>query len=151
MRRTYSKPLWLIVRHRTGGMETLKTPLTMGGEALPVFSFEDEARMFLWLGMFDDDWRIRETGAGEVISMLYSLCAGVDSLVLDPLPVPFAGSNGFLSMEREAFMDFACEKGRGAPLVPIFLANRAGQSSGQYASDIRPSDATTRMATLERR
>ena len=52
MSRTYSKPLWLLARYRAGGIEALKTPLATGEEALPVFSFEDEARMFLWLGKF---------------------------------------------------------------------------------------------------
>lgn len=91
-------------------MESLKIPLTTGKEALPVFSFEDEAGMFLRLGKFDGDRRIRETGAREIMSMLYPLCVGVDSVVLDPLPAPFAGLNALLSMGREAFMKFADER-----------------------------------------
>ena len=68
-----SRPFWLIVRHDVGRMEVLTTGLPSGEEALPVFSFEDEARMFLELGAFDGDWRVRDTGAGELISILYCL------------------------------------------------------------------------------
>ena len=145
--RTCPKPLWLIARYRTRAMETLKIPLTTGDEALPVFSFEDEARMFLRLGKLNDDWRVRETGAGEIISMLYSLCVCVDNVVLDPLPAPFSGSNDLLSVEREAFMSFAAEQGCRAPFEPTFPPDLADQSS----SDRRPPYATTRTATLERR
>jgi hypothetical protein len=50
VRSTCSRRFWLIVRHRTGGMEVLRIALARGEEVLPVFSFEDEARMFLELG-----------------------------------------------------------------------------------------------------
>jgi hypothetical protein len=107
VRRTYLRPFWLIARYRSGGMEVLKTTLASGQEALPVFSFEDEAQMFLELGA-SGGWRVRETTAGELTSVLCGLCANVDRVVLDPvttLPGPLIeGLNGLLSMEREAFM-----------------------------------------------
>ena len=107
MRRTYPRRFWLIARHRTGGMEVLTTNLARGGEALPVFSFEDEANMFLRLGALGDDWRARETSGGELVSVLCGPCAGVDRVVLDPVPLPGSlveGLNGLLSTGREAFM-----------------------------------------------
>jgi len=88
-------------------MEVLTTNLARGGEALPVFSFEDEANMFLRLGAFGDDWRARETAGGELVSVLCGPCAGVDRVVLDPIPLPGSlveGLYGFLSTGREAFM-----------------------------------------------
>jgi hypothetical protein len=106
VRRTYSRPFWLIARHQTGGMEVLKTNLASGKEALPVFSFEDEARMFLELGA-SGGWRVRETTAGELTSVLCGPCANVDRIVLDPVPLPgrlSEGLIGLLSMERKAFM-----------------------------------------------
>jgi hypothetical protein len=106
VRRTYSKPFWLIARYRSGGMEVLKTIVASGREALPVFSFEDEARMFLELGA-SGGWRVRETTAGELTSVLCGPCAKVDRVVLDPVPLPgprIEGLNGLLSMEREAFI-----------------------------------------------
>jgi hypothetical protein len=107
MRRTHPRRFWLIARHRTGGMAVLTTNLARGGEALPVFSFEDEANMFLRLGALGDDWRARETTGGELVSVLCGPCAGVDRVVLDPIPLPGSlveGLNGLLSTGREAFM-----------------------------------------------
>ena len=58
-----------------------------GGLALPVFSGEGEAEMFLWLGgAFEDGWRIRETTAGELVSILYGPCADVGWVALDSSP-----------------------------------------------------------------
>ncbi len=160
-----SRPFWLIVRHDVGRMEVLTSGLPSGDEALPVFSFEDEARMFLELGAFDGDWRVRETGAGELISILYCLCAGVRRVALDPLTGPAAVLNDLVSLGREAFVEFAGEEGCGAPLAPIASTNRAGQRppdrpsaqngrarrSSQFVPDGRPADANAQMATLERR
>ena len=105
----------------------LRITLACGEEALPVFSFEDEARMFLELGAFDGDWRARETGAGELISLLYCLCASADRVVLDPVPGPDAVLNDLVSLGREAFMEFAGGERRAAPSAPIVSTNRAGQ------------------------
>jgi hypothetical protein len=88
-------------------MEVLTANLARGGEALPVFSFEDDANAFLRLGELGDDWRARETAGGELVSVLCGPCAGVDRVVLDPigLPGPLAeGLDGPLSTEREAFV-----------------------------------------------
>ena len=107
MRRTHPKRFWLIARHRTGGMEVLTANLARGGEALPVFSLEDDANAFLRLGELGDDWRARETAGGELVSVLCGPCAGVERVVLDPigLPGPLAeGLDGPSSTEREAFM-----------------------------------------------
>jgi hypothetical protein len=107
VRRTYSRRFWLIAEYRTGGMEVLRITLASGEEALPVFSFEDEAKMFLKLGALGGGWRVRVTTAGELTSVLCSLCANVDRVVLDPVPLPgplIEGLNRLLSMEREAFM-----------------------------------------------
>jgi hypothetical protein len=104
VRKSYSRPFWLIVKYRTGGMEVLRIKLANGEEALPVFSFVDEARMFFELGT-SDGWRVRETAAGELISILFGPCAGVRRVALDPLPGPDAALAGLVSMGREAFME----------------------------------------------
>ena len=125
-----SRPFWLIVRHDVRRMEVLTTGLPSGEEALPVFSFEDEARMFLERGAFDGDWRVRETGAGELISVLFSLCAGVGWVALDPLPGPDVTVwNGLLSMEREAFMEVAANQGNGGAWSSIGSGSRVGRRS----------------------
>ncbi len=160
-----SRPYWLIVRHDVGRMEVLTTGLHSGKEALAVFSFEDEARMFLELGAFGGHWRLRETRAGELISILYCLYAGVRRVALDPLPGPSAVLNDLVSMGREAFVEFAGEEGCGAPYAPIVSTNRAGQRPpdrpgakngrarrpSQRVPDGRSAGATALTATLERR
>ena len=105
MRRSYSRRFWLVARYRTGGMEVLRITLTSGEEALPVFSFEDEAKMFLKLGTSCGGWRVRVTTVGELVSVLFGPCASVGRVVLDPLPDPFAEALIVLAgMGRDTFM-----------------------------------------------
>ena len=68
---------WLLATNESLGVRVLVADC--GGEqALPVFSGEGEAEMFVWLGdAFEDGWRVRETSAGELVSILYGPCAGV--------------------------------------------------------------------------
>ena len=110
-------------------MEVLTTDLPSGEEAWAVFSFEDEAGMFLELGAFDG-CRVRETAAGELTSILFGPCVGVPRVALDPLPGPDAAAlAGLVSMEREAFMESLLniqllppfEHRRGAVLHPANL------------------------------
>jgi hypothetical protein len=137
MKNLVPRPFWLIAKYQTGGMEVLRTILASGEEALPVFSFEDEARMFLELGA-SDGWRVRETAAGELTSVLFGPCADVLRVALDPLPSPDAALVGLVSMEREAFME-------------SYLKNeeswRLATGSGHCR---RQGDVIARRATLER-
>ena len=109
MRSTCSRRFWLIARHRTGGMEVLRITLACGEEVLPVFSFEDEAKMFLELGALDG-WRVRVTTAGELTSVLFGPCAGVRRVALDPLPGQDAALVGSVSMERGVFIESLLKK-----------------------------------------
>jgi hypothetical protein len=103
--RLASRPFWLTVKDEPGRIDVLTANLITGEAALPVFSFEDEARMFLELGALGS-WRVRVTSAGELISVLSGPCAGIRRVVLDPLPgLDGEGLNDLLSMEREAFME----------------------------------------------
>ena len=120
MRKTDSRSFWLIVKHRTGGMEVLRTTLASGAEAVAVFGFEEEARMFLELGTSGGGWRVRETTAGELVSVLLGPCSSVDRVVLDPLPGPFAETLMLLaSTGRKAFVERCLndEKNRRRPPV----------------------------------
>jgi hypothetical protein len=132
----------LIAEYRTGGIEVLRNTLASGEEALPVFSFEDEARMFLEFGALDAGWRVRVTAAGELVSVLFGPCAGVGWVVLDPLPPPFAESlMDPAGMGRDAFMESHLGVQRppvvrvrawhGAPPRP---RNRANGSAHEQAS-----------------
>ena len=96
---------WLITGHENGGMELLTIDSDDGGETLPVFSFEEEAEMFLGFEALGRGWRVRETTGGELISVLYGLCTSVRRVALDPLPAGVGGEAlvGLLSLEREDF------------------------------------------------
>lgn len=74
-------------------------------ETLPIFSHEEEAEIFLWLGAPGAGWRARETTAGELVSLLYGPCADVGKVALDPLPLfGDEAMAGLVSLLREDFM-----------------------------------------------
>jgi hypothetical protein len=78
-----------------------------GAQALPVFSGEGEAEMFVWLGgAFEDGWRVRQTSAGELVSILFGPCAGVGRVALDPAPGMTAETIHLVSMTRERFVSW---------------------------------------------
>ena len=139
MKNLVPRPFWLIVNYQFGRMEVLRINLASGEEALPVFSFEDEARMFLELGA-SDGWRVRETAAGELTSVLFGPCAGVRRVALDPLPGPDAAALvGLVSMEREAFME------------SLLNMQQLPSCESRRSVAPRPADVTARTAVLVRR
>ena len=84
--RRLAAAFWLLARNENRRMEVFIVGHG-GGHTLPVFSGEEEAEMFLWLGgVFEDGWRIRETSAGELVSILCGPCACATSVALDPSP-----------------------------------------------------------------
>lgn len=97
-----TRPLWLIAKQRCKGLEVF----TIGTDVLPVFSFKEEAEMFLGLGHATDSWRVRETTCGELASVLYGPCREVTHVSLDPVP----GMVELVSLSRERFIDvLLCE------------------------------------------
>ncbi len=145
VRSTYSRPFWLIAEYRTGGIEVLRITLASGEEALPVFSFEDEARMFLDLGALDGGWRVRVTTVGELVSVLFGPCAGVGRVVVDPLPSgPLVEALMDLAgMGRDAFMEShlgvqrpPVVRVRAEHRAPPRVCNRAAGSTQEEASVI---------------
>ena len=76
-----------------------------GSEMLPVFSFREEAEMYLAIEISGVDWQIMESGAGELVSVLYGSCASVRSVALDPLPSMLANEVAELvGLDRECFV-----------------------------------------------
>ena len=76
------------------------------GPALPVFSFKEEAELFLALGGLGDTWRAVESGAGDFLALLLGPSAEVKSVVLDPLPAMLRdGTAGLVSLSLDGFMD----------------------------------------------
>ncbi len=79
---------WIISRCENGRTEVLTIS---GEEALPVFSFREEAELFLWSVGLGDGWRSRESRCGELLSVLCGPCSGIRRVALDPLPQPWTG------------------------------------------------------------
>ena len=58
---------WLISRH-DGGRTDVLTVESDDQEALAVFSFDEEAELFLQLGALGDGWRVAPFATGELFS-----------------------------------------------------------------------------------
>jgi hypothetical protein len=117
-RRCPYSTFWLVVRRQNRQLKVLLVSCS-GEQALPVFSGEGEAEMFLWLGgAFEDYWQVRDTSAGELVSILYGPCAGVGRVALDPLPGIVTETIRLVSVSRERFVnwivDSSCSISLGA-------------------------------------
>ena len=111
-RRAGTQRYWVIARDAKnakdgfGQPEVLTVDLDGTGEALPVFSFEEEAEMFLWLQTTEDGREVRETTPGQLLSILYGPCADVGRVMLDPLPeIGARMQNSLLGMDRNDFVE----------------------------------------------
>ena len=99
-----SKAFWVISKVESRRLKILTADLTGGRLALPLFSFAQKAEAYL--GPERGSWRIRETAAGELVSVLFGPCAGVGWVLLDPPPrldvrlLPDLGG-----VESEAFVE----------------------------------------------
>lgn len=101
---------WLIENPGAGGLEVFTVRVDAEREALPVFSFPDEAEMFLRLGGLEEKgWRTAESSAGELVSQLAKFHrAGVDLVALDPLPEMAGSTWGMtISLVTLSLHDFA--------------------------------------------
>ncbi len=107
--RTGTQRYWVIakdVKDGFGRPDLLTVDLDGTGEALPVFSFEEEAEMFLWLQTTEDGREVRETTPGQLVSILYGPCADVRRVMLDPLPEIGARMQiSLLGMDRTDFVE----------------------------------------------
>ncbi|HVD34499.1 MAG TPA: hypothetical protein VNB93_02060 [Rubrobacter sp.] len=89
-----------------GQPDLLTVDLDGAGEALPVFSCEEEAQMFLWLQTSEDGREVREITPGQLVSILYGPCADVGRVMLDPLPEIGARVQiSLLGMDRNDFVE----------------------------------------------
>jgi hypothetical protein len=105
-RRAGTQRYWVITKDGFGQPDLLTVDLDGTGEALPVFSFEEEAEMFLWLQTTEDGWEVREITPGQLVSILYGPCADVGRVVLDPLPeIGLNMQISLLGMDRNDFVE----------------------------------------------
>lgn len=75
---------YLISCHTHHRMEVWISPMVDGEQALPVFSTYRAANEYLRSGDFGVEWHVRESTAGELISLLMGHVADVETVVLDP-------------------------------------------------------------------
>jgi hypothetical protein len=108
-RRSASR-FWLVATYGTCPMEVL-TVECGDDEAMPVFSHEEEAELFLGLGEDGEGLRVRESSAGEIVSLLFGPCAGVGSVALDPSPLMTPEMIGLVKVDRERFLDLLTAPG----------------------------------------
>jgi hypothetical protein len=111
--RTAGRAYWLVFKQLTSRMEVFTTHLRGGPKALVVFSYEEEAEMFLDLRLTasKDRWRVRQTSVGELVSVLYGPCSDTKKVVLDPLPeIGGEALADLLSMHRAEFLRFLLGK-----------------------------------------
>ena len=108
-RRAGTQRYWVIAKDAKDGFgqpDLLTVDLDGAGQALPVFSFEEEAEMFLWLQTTEDGREVRETTQGQLVSILYGPCADVGRVMLDPLPeIGARMQNSLLGMDRNDFAE----------------------------------------------
>jgi hypothetical protein len=104
VRRRRSETWWMISREGARGV----VPLTLGRpgrRALALFGFAEEAALYLHLADLENDgWWVRESGPGEIASMLFGPCAGVNLVALDPLPVGVDGTLDSVCTEKRRFL-----------------------------------------------
>jgi hypothetical protein len=114
----YRNPYWLVAKRRRGRLEVLTTALVDGRRVLPVFSFEEEAAIYLRRSI-RGSWQLRPTRTGELVSLLCSLCSTIDFVALDPMSdLETDVVNGLVSLERERFMDVLFRREASATLSP---------------------------------
>lgn len=131
--------LWLITRHIGNSMDVYTTNLQDDSKALVVFSFEEEAEMFLDLRLAasEDGWKVRQTSAGELVSILHGPCSGTKRIVLDPVPeIGGAALADLLSMPQKEFLRLLLRKDEPSNLYLIpsqAYRPREGMENGHVA------------------
>ncbi len=102
------QPHWLVAKHGVSGMDVLTIHLGASAEALAVFAFEEEARVFLdsRFGALGEGWEARQTWPGELASVLCGPCSAVKKVALDPPPEAVGEGNSVAlqAMDRNDFM-----------------------------------------------
>lgn len=82
----YSTPVWYMISRRERNRLEVLTVSSAGEEMLPIFATKQAARGFLRSGNLEAGWRIRESTAGELISLLLSRLADVGRISVYPRP-----------------------------------------------------------------
>jgi hypothetical protein len=107
--RTARRSCWLITKRITSKTDIFTTHLCGDSKAFVVFSFQEEAEMFLdlQLSASKDGWKVRQTSVEELVSIIYGSCSDTKKVVLDPVPeIRGEALADPLSMPRDDFLRF---------------------------------------------
>jgi type III secretion system (T3SS) SseB-like protein len=100
------QPYRLIVNNEKDRMDVLTIQLSTGKALLPVFSHDDEAETFVRLESSGTGWRVRETSARELVSVLLGPGADIGWVVLDPWPgIHVQMVVGLIGVKRSDFVN----------------------------------------------
>jgi hypothetical protein len=114
---------WLIAKNDNGWMEALTIDLD-GQKTIPVFSFREEAEMYM---RFEGrgSWWVRKTSAEELISLLFGPYSCVEKVALDPLPeICDEGMSRLVSVRRKDFaLRLLSDRGARATSAPARRAD----------------------------
>jgi len=81
----HSVAVWYLISRCDNNRMDVLTVFPRGDEeTVPVFGTQRMAGEFLRDGGFGPGWHVRESTAGELISLLLSLLSDVNSVVMDP-------------------------------------------------------------------
>ncbi len=114
-------PRWLIA-DRTDGKMDVFTIDDGGDRVLPIFSYRDEAEMYVRLQIGNplgtSRWEPRASSPGEIVSVLCGPLSDVARVALDPLP-EVCGKTvlDLLCVHREAFLCSLVREGRSEALA----------------------------------
>ncbi len=101
-------PFWLIAKEDGEGGETelLTVELPGKGEGvIPVFSFEQEARLYLWVGGLGDRWRAEPVEPERLAAVLSGACPRFEWVAPDPVGEHWVREESQLAcMSRERFL-----------------------------------------------
>jgi hypothetical protein len=95
---------YLIARREGNRLEVLTLAAQPCREILPVFATAGAARDFLRRGGVGGDWRVRESTAGELVSLLVGHLPHVDRIVPDPVFGVSSGEAEPRSTSKEEFV-----------------------------------------------
>jgi hypothetical protein len=99
---------WLIAKHGVSGLDVLTIRLGGRAEALAVFTFEEQARVFLDSRFVasEEGWEARQTWPGELASVLCGPCSAAKRVAVDPPPeaVEEGESAGLRAVDRGDFL-----------------------------------------------
>jgi hypothetical protein len=107
---------WYLIARREGNRLGV---LTLAGQPcrdiLPLFTAAGLARDFLRHGGVGEDWRVRESTAGELVSILVGHLPHVDRIVLDPVFGVSAGDAEPQSTSKKEFVSALLGEPLAAP------------------------------------